>query len=591
MPAAARHEALRERVFAVLAVACSVAFYVLPMHEAGAAFLAWVWAVPMALWAAKRPRWRAWLLGAAVCAWAGGALTLIWLRNLYPPLGWLAELLLPLAYSAFPFAWLVFLRLIFPATSAEKPFPSRLLNLLGLAGLWILLEWMLTWVLSGFPWMPLGATQWQRPSMLAFCPFAGTAGASFLLIFFNLCAARYLRQLTAESRSLRGLCPEFYCALALIVLSVFAYWAACLDFARRSEKYFSFAAVQTDFDPQEKWDEQRVPASVVTLEKLTLEAASSAVPAPDFILWPEAALPFSVSSEGYAEWVSGVVRRAGVPLVFGGIFPAKNGENPASAGYYNSAHIAYPKTGVAREFYAKRHLVPFGEYMPLGSILPLRKIVPMVADCATGTSAEPLRLFLSKKSWAMGVLICYEDVFPELGRELVAHGAEFLAVLTNDAWYGRESGAYQHAAHSVMQAVSLGVPVIRCGNAGWSGVVDPLGHTQAMTTDDGSALGTIYFRGQRRFDVWGWKLSPRGNDASFPGETVPVATRRGNAEGNATAGTPALSEPIQRSFGQTFYARHGDWFVSLGGFLFLAAYLRNRRWKKRSRVPATPPQD
>ena len=75
-----------------------------------------------------------------------------------------------------------------------------------------------------------------------------------------------------------------------MLASVFVYWGACLDFAGNNEKYFTFAAVQTDFDPQEKWDAERVPAAAETLSRLTLEAARS-VPAPDFVLLPEAVLP------------------------------------------------------------------------------------------------------------------------------------------------------------------------------------------------------------------------------------------------------------------------------------------------------------
>ena len=545
----------RERVSAFAAVGLSVLAYVLAMPGADVASLAWVWAVPMALWASARPRWRSWLLGSALCAYAGGVITLIWLRHIYPPLGWLAVFLLPIAYSAFPFLWFVALRVIFPASGKEHGFFSRLLNLLGLAGLWVFLEWVLTWFLSGFPWMPLGATQWERPAMLAYCPWAGTAGASFLIIFFNLGVARYVRHLVVEAKiwhvrpgdsqsmfsSLRSICPEFYCALIPVLLSVFVYWNACLDFAKNNEKYFAFAAVQPDFDPNEKWDRERVPASVAVLEDLTLSAAKN-TPAPDFILWPEAALPFPTDLPDFRAWIAGLVAHAGKPLVFGGIC---SGE--AESTYYNSVHIAYPKTGVADMFYAKRHLVPFGEYLPFADYLPFRKIVPTAADCLAGTSAEPLPLYLKSGTFSMGALVCYEDVFPELGRDLVRRGADFLAVVTNDAWYGKEAGAYQHAAHSVMQAVNLGVPVIRCGNAGWSGLINPLGH-MAVMTENNTPEGSVYFRGQKSFEVHGW--------------------RRFDEDGNALG-----------LGGRTFYARHGDWLVTAGGLLFLAAYLRNRRWR------------
>lgn len=545
------------RIQAVLAVGLSVLFYTLSMPGPDCAALAWVWAAPMALWAATRPAWKTWLIGAALGSWLSGVITLVWLRHVYPPLGWFAVLALPLAYSVFPFLWLVALRMIFPESGKGRAFVARLLNLLGLAGLWVFLEWVLTWIFTGFPWMPLGATQWQRPAMLAYSPWAGTAGVSFLIIFFNLGVARYARLLTVESRlkagvpvgdsqsmfrSLRFICPEFYCALIPVMLSVFVYWNHCLDFAKNQEKYFSFAAVQTDLNPQEKWSSDRLSDSLGMLEKLTLDAAAD-TPSPDFIVWPEATLPVPLDTQWYREWLEGLSASSGKLIVMGGINP---GSQPDT--YYNSVHCVYPKSGIADAFFAKRHLVPFGEYLPFADYLPLRKIVPIASDCLVGTSAAPLPIYLKSGSYSMGVLVCYEDVFPELGRDLVRNGADFLAVVTNDAWYGEEAGAYQHAAHSVMQAVNLGVPVIRCGNAGWSGYINPLGH-MAVMTDNGKEDGTIYFRGQETFVVNGW--------------------RRFDDYGNATG-----------VGGRTFYARHGNWLVTVGGLLFLSAYVRNRRWKR-----------
>lgn len=654
----------RETAVGALAFAVSVASYAAAMPGADLASLIWVWAVPPTIWAATRPRWRTWIIFSAVASWLGGVLTLIWLRNLFPPLGWLAALLLPLAYSAFPFFWMLALRFLFPRCTNAESFPSRMLNLLGLAGFWLLLEWLLTWVLSGFPWMPLGATQWQRPAMLAFCPWTGTAGASFMIIFFNLCVARYIRHVFVETRapnapdrdpafaarfrnfvpaapntvaataeksartavpapatensaaaaraklltqrkisaaqhreilgagrvtenpslfrSAHFICPEFYCAIVPVVASVFFYWNACVNFAENNEKYFSFAAVQTNFDPQEKWDEQRVPASVRVLETLTLQAAhGSDGVAPDFILWPEAALPFSVRSPGFHKWINSLAARAGTLIVFGGIQPGKT-----DGTYYNSVHTAYPKSGLSDEFFAKRHLVPFGEYLPLADYLPFRKIVPAAADCLAGTSAEPLKIYLKNGTAAMGVLVCYEDVFPELGRDLARNGAEFIAVVTNDAWYGREAGAYQHAAHSVMQAVSLGVPVIRCGNAGWSGVINPLGHMSVMT-DNGREDGTVYFRGQKRFDVYGWRRSvPAGTDGVVVDEREAAALSGKNGNDAAATDSP-------RTRGRTFYARNGNWLAGVGGLFFAAAYSRERVRTRRERTAqarATSPE-
>lgn len=88
-------------------------------------------------------------------------------------------------------------------------------------------------------------------------------------------------------------------------------------------------------------------------------------------------------------------------------------------------------------------------------------------------------------------------------------GQIFFFVVTNDGWYLDEAGAYQHAAHSVLRAVETRRPVIRSGNNGWSGWIDPLGRIRHVVADD---TGNIYVQKVDAFDVfytphWQYKLS------------------------------------------------------------------------------------
>lgn len=523
-----------------VAVLSALGLYVLAMPGTNFSAFAWFFLLPLVLLAALRPRWKTWLKASGFFCYFSGVLVLIWLRHLYPPLGWSAVFLLPLAYSAFPFIWLVALRFLFPACSGDKPFWFRATNLLGLAGFWVVLEWAQTWVLTGFPWMPLSGTQWDFPAMLALCRFAGPNITSFIIVFFNLALTRYLRQQFVEVRRdlikneatgtfpslrfLRSICPEFYLALVPVFLSIVFFVYTCIEYEDVAKKYFSFAAVQTDFDPTAKWDAAHYEASMEAIVCLTKEAPALGA---EVVLWPEAALPFYVEKNGengYDKFLEKLAREIKIPILFGGIAPVPNTKN----GYFNSVHIVDPRFGLVEAFAAKRHLVPFGEYVPLADIFPLRKVVPIEHDCVPAAHAEPLRLRIDGRVVRVGVLVCYEDVFPELGRDLVRAGAEVLAVVTNDAWYGREAGAYQHMAHSVLQAVSLGVPVVRCGNAGWSGVISPIGQIKKME----NSAGTIYFRGVQAFDVYGYK-NPQ----------------------------------------KTFYARHGNWLILLGAILFAGTLL------------------
>ena len=154
--------------------------------------------------------------------------------------------------------------------------------------------------------------------------------------------------------------------------------------------------------------------------------------------------------------------------------------------------------------------MPFGEYIPLRPVLGwIDKFAPIGGDFQRGTDPAPLRVPAGARRSAVGVLICYEDIFPHLARESTRAGAEVLAVLTNNAWFGEGGAAYQHAAHSVLRAIENRRPVLRCGNGGWSGWIDEFGSVRARLEDEN---GSVYFRGAQTLEVtrdlrWAGKLS------------------------------------------------------------------------------------
>ncbi|MEJ1973936.1 MAG: nitrilase-related carbon-nitrogen hydrolase [Lacunisphaera sp.] len=127
----------------------------------------------------------------------------------------------------------------------------------------------------------------------------------------------------------------------------------------------------------------------------------------------------------------------------------------------------------------------------------LSKVAPIGGDFQRGDSSAPLLVPVGKTQVPVGVLICYEDIFPALARDSAQSGAEMLAVLTNNAWFGEGSAAYQHAAHAVLRAIETRRPVIRCGNSGWSGWIDEYGNVRATVVNSD---GTVYFRGGQTRD-------------------------------------------------------------------------------------------
>ena len=116
--------------------------------------------------------------------------------------------------------------------------------------------------------------------------------------------------------------------------------------------------------------------------------------------------------------------------------------------------------------------MPFGEYVPLRRFLPfLAPLVESIGDFSVGAEKGPLVLGAMK----LGMLICYESIFPDIARESVARGANLLVNITNDAWYGRSSAPYQSMAMAVFRAVENKRTLIRAANTGISGFVDPCG--------------------------------------------------------------------------------------------------------------------
>jgi apolipoprotein N-acyltransferase len=128
--------------------------------------------------------------------------------------------------------------------------------------------------------------------------------------------------------------------------------------------------------------------------------------------------------------------------------------------------------------YDKVHLVPFGEYVPLKKWLPfIKKLVAQTGDFKTGKKGAVLKA----GPYKIGVLICYEIIFPGLSRASSENGADLLANITNDAWYGTTSAPYQHFSMTVFRAVENKRSLVRSANTGISGFIDPVGRINGST--------------------------------------------------------------------------------------------------------------
>ncbi len=520
--------------------------------------MAYVFAAPAALWAYRRPSFRLYaavVLGAQAVAWT---ILLGWLHNVT----WLGLLLLGPFVGVWVGSWFLAAWWLMPRLQGHGAF-TRIVAIFGLAGLWVFIEWTRTWLLSGFPWLTLSASQWQRASILQIAAFTGAGGISFVLIAMNLGFAAYAHRLIFEPlRGFNRRSQEFFASMFLLLVCMSIHLQETFNRHAYAVPLARVSFVQPYIPQTVKWDETQGPAVLDILEKGVVSAAARR---PDLILWPEAVTPWAVKGDDTVRaWTETLVRKAGAPLLMGSIAVERGAEGDA---WRNGAFLVEPEAGLIDGFYTKRHLVPFGEYVPFRPVLGwIGKFVPIGGDFEPGESPSPLIVATRNSAFVAGPLICFEDVFPSLARESVRAGADVLTVMTNNGWFGEGGAAYQHAAHSVLRAVETRRPVLRAGNGGWSGWIDEFGAVRAVLTKvaraggDGvvrdvvsikpadAAEGTIYFRGSASVDVT--------RDARWIGE-------------------------------ESFYVKHGDWFVAVCLALF-AAGAASVSVKPRAPVESAP---
>lgn len=445
--------------------------------------------------------WMAWLvlvpLHLAISGWRN---TISLRRGLW--LGWFAGFLasvgimswvvtamhqyghVPLAVS-YPLMWLLaaYLGLYVGLYAGAQAWLVTRLPALAWAGgpcVWVTLEFLRGHVLSGLPWMLLGYSQYRWLAVIQIADITSVYGVSFLIVLVNTALADLLLWTWRRIRLGNADPLPWPAAMvaSLLLFASLAYGQAALDRMAPTDGQpsFSVGIVQPNIDQARKWDQAYRRETMDRYARLTAQAARGA----DLILWPEAATPFFFEEEPlYRLEVAALANRHGVPLLFGS--PALRRHADGRPYLLNSAYLLAPDGRIVGR-YDKRHLVPFGEYIPLHSsvLFFLDKLVEGIGDFEAGTTATvfspPQGTRPDAPPAAVGVVICYEVIFPDLVREFVAEGATLMATITNDAWFGDSSAPHQHFAMVVFRAVENRVGFARSANTGVSGLIAPSGH-------------------------------------------------------------------------------------------------------------------
>ena len=577
----------------LLILALSGMYFTLAFPGIGFTFAAWTGIIPLIWLCANRTPKRAALYG-FVWGYFWNLTACFFLREIMFFIPFLFAVILALFSACFAFAIpILFHWILYPADVRKGGFRtmeafyrfhplSELLCTASLAAWWTVLEWIRSWIATGFPWNLAAATQWNNIPFIQICEYTGIYGVSFLVVLLNIAAyfaIRGLRFGIPEGRYKRP-----WAFLLAVTLCLFVSWLGARRIQERrravdDRRSFSVGVVQPHLSQrrsggflpsmealemcsslsEELLEDDLFQRSGAASEAAAMaglprsaglpEATGESAPL-DLIVWPESAVPAyyygnSPISEQYRAKVGAMLKKYSVPFLIGTLtFGNIRSENDYDV--FNSALLL--KHGAGKngspfyrdmaDVYSKVHLVPYGEFIPLSRWFPwLGKLVGMGRDLTPGSGFTPLT---PAENVRAGILICYEDVFPYAARAQALAGANMLLVITNDAWYPTSFEPEQHFANSVFRAVETGLPMVRCGNSDYSVLIDPAGQI----------IDSVFK-----------KSDPA--DGSF----LPDPGRKGK-------GAAKFLVPLRKHPEPTFYTKFGDLFVLLCWLIFGAGLLR-----------------
>ncbi len=347
-----------------------------------------------------------------------------------------------------------------------------LLSLFMLPSVWTVLEWVRAEIpVWAFGWNLLGYSQAEHFLAAGLASAAGAYGVSWFVVFTNLVLFFILKWRLSRSAPDLKLARLSFLVLACGLAFVFAFDAMQRKAAATEEFLGRIAVIQSNIPQEEKWDPGRKAAILETHEGLSRFAAYDR---PDLIIWPEAAFPGYFNRDPDRSRVFSLASELNVPILVGS--PHMEFSSSEKEIAFNSAYLVTPPFENI-ERYDKVRLVPFGEFIPWSFLfrpLGLERLAYSlgVSDFYAGTR---MHVFSPAPNRKFSVLICFEDIFPELARAAVRQGAQFLVVITNDAWFAKSAAPYQHLQASIFRAIENGVPVVRAANTGVSAFVSDRG--------------------------------------------------------------------------------------------------------------------
>ncbi len=315
---------------------------------------------------------------------------------------------------------------------------------------WAIVLWFRYWAFTGFPWNPIDLILIPYPILINCVSVIGNLGLSFILVGFVASITHLIVNKTLKT-------PVLLVSLAYLL--VFFIMCLLIKTPENTDSNINVRIVQSGIEQKFKWDKN------LALENLKKHIDLSNLPIDkklDFIIWPESSYPFVFSGDKFP--FANTIKTNFDKLIFGAV-SKENGD------YYNSI-ITTDKNGNVIYKYNKHHLVPFGEYNPFIA-LGLPPIVPVPGNLKSGHGPVSIEML---KDYKVSFASCYEIIFSE-GNIPTGEKSDVIINLTNDGWFGRTFGPYQHLDIAKSMAIESGVPIIRSAYSGITTLIYPDGHT------------------------------------------------------------------------------------------------------------------
>jgi apolipoprotein N-acyltransferase len=366
---------------------------------------------------------------------------------------------------------------------------------------WITYEYLFMLTDISFPWLTLGSGLSHFTIFIQVADLIGAVGISVIVVYINIFIYKAYISFKEKDNNY-----GYYVAAFILTFSVVIYYGSYqLSNFKVSNKKVRVGLIQPNLDPWNKWELNRLDETINLYLSLSKKAVNEGA---ELIVWPETALPVYLMSLAYYPEKDSIYKflktndvylLTGMPDI---IYYQSSDDIPPDAKYskagefyysiYNGILLLSPNTRKI-ERYGKMKLVPFGEKVPFTEQLPFlgrlfswgvgisgwnvgrdTVVFNVPLKIKTGSSVENYHLKING-------LVCYESVYPYFVTQFVKKGTDLITVVTNDSWYGKSSGPYQHKEIAVLRAIENRKSVIRDANGGISCIIDPLGRTLKET--------------------------------------------------------------------------------------------------------------